>query len=97
MEIQDIRNPLIAQLRWQCRRGMLELDLILLPFLEQVFPKLSIKEQEDFRKVLKLPDQTLYRLFLSPRFSPKDYSEHSELEEIITKIRVHSCETQNSF
>ena len=32
------------RLKWATRRGMLELDLILLPFLENVYPTLTAKE-----------------------------------------------------
>lgn len=51
-------NP--ARLRWSCRRGMLELDLLLLPFLEKVWPKLPEKEQQLFEQLLTCSDQDLY-------------------------------------
>ncbi|MDJ0806588.1 MAG: succinate dehydrogenase assembly factor 2, partial [Gammaproteobacteria bacterium] len=33
----------LNRLRWQCRRGMLELDLLLLGFLETRYPRLDPK------------------------------------------------------
>lgn len=50
----------IAKLRWQCRRGMLELDLLLLPFLEKIFPVLPAQEQAIFMQLLACTDQDLY-------------------------------------
>jgi antitoxin CptB len=53
-------NKSFAKLRWDCRRGMLELDLLLLPFLEKVFATLSVEEQATFEKLLACTDQDLY-------------------------------------
>jgi antitoxin CptB len=49
-----------ASLRWQCRRGMLELDLLLGTFLDKGYAVLTRQAQEDFKRLLALPDPTLY-------------------------------------
>ena len=49
----------LNRLRWQCRRGQLELDLILNDFLERHFAGLSPAEQNAFARLLELPDPTL--------------------------------------
>lgn len=49
------------RLRWQCRRGMLELDYLLLEFLEQQFAGLSPSQQDDFVRLLGQSDQDLQR------------------------------------
>ncbi|WP_196140874.1 succinate dehydrogenase assembly factor 2 [Aliikangiella sp. G2MR2-5] len=48
------------KLAWQCRRGMLELDVILIPFLEQHFDSLSENEQKIFSLLLEEADPDLY-------------------------------------
>lgn len=48
------------RLRWQCRRGMLELDLLLETFLENDFPGLSDREKGDFPRLLALEDPQLH-------------------------------------
>lgn len=48
------------RLRWACRRGMLELDEMLLPFYEKVGPSLSSQEQSIFQRLLESSDQDLY-------------------------------------
>ncbi len=50
----------LQRLRWQCRRGMLELDLILLAFLEKDYLNLSTTDQKLFEQLLTYSDQDLY-------------------------------------
>lgn len=63
------------RLRWRCRRGMLELDLILLRFLEQHYPDLPPSEQQAFEALLALQDDTLLEMIagadaaVEPRFA----------------------------
>jgi antitoxin CptB len=52
------------QIRWQCRRGMLELDLILLKFFDGCFAGLLETEKALFVQFLQESDQTLYRWFM---------------------------------
>lgn len=47
------------RLRWRCRRGLLELDLILGDFLRQRYAGLSDGERALFDRLLALPDMTL--------------------------------------
>lgn len=61
----------INRIRWACRRGMLELDLILLPFLENVFPGLDDDQQRRFEALLTSEDQDLFAWFLR-RVEPED-------------------------
>lgn len=51
--------PDMDRLRWQCRRGMLELDEILLRYLEGPFLQASVEEQEAFRQLLAVEDPVL--------------------------------------
>lgn len=48
------------KLQWQCRRGMLELDVILQPFLEQYFLLLIAEDQKAFVDLLTEADPDLY-------------------------------------
>lgn len=53
-----------TKIRWQCRRGMLELDIILLGFFDQYFATLAPSEQQQFIKLLEQADSSLYAWFL---------------------------------
>ena len=48
-----------ARLRWQCRRGMRELDVLLTNYLEDQYPESAEPDKEAFRRVLALPDPDL--------------------------------------
>lgn len=46
--------------RWRCNRGMLELDLILIPFSENHFEKLDADKKAEFIELLTHEDPTLF-------------------------------------
>lgn len=49
-----------AKLKWQCRRGMLELDLILLPFVNNNLDQLTEAQFDAFELLLSNSDPVLY-------------------------------------
>lgn len=49
----------VQRLRWQCRRGLLELDYILLNYLETQFSSASASEQQQFVQLLQQQDTNL--------------------------------------
>ena len=49
-----------SRLRWRCRRGTREMDLLLLRFLEQGYPRLNAREQSLFSSLLDEGDPDLY-------------------------------------
>ncbi|NOZ37428.1 MAG: succinate dehydrogenase assembly factor 2 [Gammaproteobacteria bacterium] len=61
----------LARLRWQCRRGMLELDAMLISFLDKGFLQLTDKEKAAFYILLNYPDQFLLE-YLMGRSLPLD-------------------------
>ena len=65
----DLPTP--QQLRWQCRRGMLELDLIFEAFLDEHYEQLDESEQRDFIELLNYADQDLQQWLLG-KSSPAD-------------------------
>ena len=67
-----------ARLSWHCRRGMLELDLILQRFLEKGLDKLSDDELKAFDSLLNCTDPELFAWFMG----------HEEPEEKEFKIIV---------
>ena len=51
----------LKRMYWHSRRGMLELDLILVPFAENVLPALSESERAEYARLLTEEDQDLYQ------------------------------------
>ena len=70
---------------WHSRRGMLELDLLLMPFAREVFPTLSESDQLLYQDFLAQEDQDLFVWLMErgepdqPRFTP-----------IIEQVLAHS-------
>ncbi|NOZ10943.1 MAG: succinate dehydrogenase assembly factor 2 [Gammaproteobacteria bacterium] len=49
----------LRRIKWRCRRGMLELDIMLQGFFEQRFQALDSQQQQMFTRLLDYPDQSL--------------------------------------
>jgi antitoxin CptB len=49
----------LNKLRWRCRRGTLELDLMLTRYLEKRYMKANKEEQETFLRLLELEESEL--------------------------------------
>ncbi len=49
-----------ARIKWACRRGMLELDVVVMPFFEECFETLNESEQQDFVALLECDDPDLF-------------------------------------
>ena len=52
------------RIRWHCRRGLLELDLVLNRFLETRFDHLSSEQKGALTRLLDLPDNDLWDLVI---------------------------------
>ena len=72
----------LERLRWQCRRGMLELDLLFEAFIDNGYQQLSRQEQETFQQLLGYPDQTLLK-WLMGEIEPED----DALARLVKRIR----------
>lgn len=48
-----------ARLAWQCRRGMLELDLMLQSFIDKRYHSLPVNTKKAFHQLLNCQDQIL--------------------------------------
>ncbi len=65
------RQPGLERLRWQCRRGLLELDLLFEAFLDKSYSSLSDADKEAFNQLLEQQDQTLQEWLLG-KTTPED-------------------------
>ena len=50
------------RLLWRCRRGMRELDALLMRYMERRYPLAGASEQAAFRDFLSLPDPEILAL-----------------------------------
>lgn len=71
----------LKRLYWHSRRGMLELDLLLVPFAENCLSGLSADELEMYRELLREEDQDLFMWLTRRSDAPSP-----RLQQIIEKI-----------
>lgn len=72
----------LRRLRWRCRRGMLELDLVLQDFLDRQYAMLSANERAAFQRLLSLPDTALISYVHGT-----EEADSEELKNIVNKLR----------
>ena len=53
-----------SELKWRCRRGMLELDILLNSYLDKNYDSMSQQQGDVFSKVLDYPDKVLLDLLM---------------------------------
>lgn len=63
--------PDVGRLRWRCRRGMKELDILLARYMDERFCTASAEEQEAFRDLLEIQDPVVYAYCLGQERPPE--------------------------
>tara|TARA_B100000683_G_scaffold196415_1_gene189565 strand:+ start:40 stop:297 length:258 start_codon:yes stop_codon:yes gene_type:complete len=60
-------DELEKKILWQCRRGLWELDAILIPFVEKYLSKMDETEIDDFRKLLAYEDIEIFDILVNKK------------------------------
>ncbi|SEI63542.1 antitoxin CptB [Allopseudospirillum japonicum] len=89
-ELAAQADPELKRLYWHSRRGMWELDLLLIPFLQHRYPYLSAADQQAYQDLITCEDQDLF-VWMMRRELPED-SEHKRIVEMI----IDHAENTNS-
>ena len=71
------------RLAWRCRRGMLELDIILQKFVNEQFSSLTIEELQVFDEMLDLPDSDFWE-----KIRDTQQVNNLSLQSVLTKLRA---------
>ncbi len=75
-------RPALSQIRWRCRRGMLELDVLLNRFLESGYQQLSDEEIAAFLLMLEQEDDLIWDWMLG-----KETPKEQRIARIVDRIR----------
>ena len=75
----------LNRLFWQSRRGMLELDVLLVPFVKEVYPGLDEEDQRRYRKLLSCEDQDMFGWFMQ-REEPEDEDLRRMVRMILDRV-----------
>ncbi|HHC73098.1 MAG TPA: succinate dehydrogenase assembly factor 2 [Thiotrichales bacterium] len=71
------------RIAWRCRRGMLELDLLLQGFLRRGYDDLTAEERESFLTLLEFPDNPLLEVLMG-----RQEAVEPEIARVVRKIRA---------
>jgi antitoxin CptB len=71
----------LNRMRWAARRGMLELDLVLGPFVEGRYASLSLVDRQLFQRLMLCEDQDLFVWFMR-----REQTHDQELAGIVKQI-----------
>jgi antitoxin CptB len=74
-----------GRLRWQCRRGMLELDVILKRFVDQHWQSLDNELKAEFEILLSCSDQQLQKWLCEGKEA------ENEVTGIVNRLRQSDC------
>lgn len=67
LNAEILRDAEQRRLAWRCRRGLLELDIVLQAFVSKEFESLNMMELEAFDDLLALPDNEFLDLIQSSK------------------------------
>lgn len=81
MHGQHDDSPEIKRLRWRCRRGMRELDQLMLRYLDTRWPVADESERKLFLQLLDCEDDKLWRWFMG-----LERPEEESINAIVTLI-----------
>ncbi|MCF5143418.1 succinate dehydrogenase assembly factor 2 [Pseudomonas edaphica] len=76
--VEDVE---INRLYWHSRRGMLELDVLLVPFTREVYSTLDEVDRELYERLLTCEDQDMFGWFME-----RAESDDPELQRMVRKI-----------
>lgn len=84
LNAENIKDAELRRLAWRCRRGMLELDIVLQRFITQHFDGLTLAQLKAFDDLLELPDNDFWALVSSDKIQPKN----TDTVNVVSRIRA---------
>ena len=76
-----------ARLKWACRRGMLELDILFIPFVDEAYDELTAKDQRLFERLLTEQDPDLFAWFMGHK-TCDDRELNNMVQFILNRVKV---------
>jgi antitoxin CptB len=70
----------LERVRWRCRRGLLELDIVLGRFVDKYYAGLNDEQEVAFDVLLDLPDNVLWDMVTGREAPPQEKQQQAILE-----------------
>ncbi len=74
-------DPEVRRLRWRCRRGMRELDQLMLRYLDGRWEQADASERAVFLRLLDSEDDKLWRWFMG-----REQPAEADLDDLVRSI-----------
>jgi antitoxin CptB len=82
LNAENIKDAEQRRLAWRCRRGMLELDIVLQHFIAQHFSHLTLAELQAFDEMLEMPDNDLWNALQFKNLHLKSAEQQSIMDKL---------------
>ena len=86
LNAEALRDAEQRRLAWRCRRGLLELDIVLQRFVQEKFDQLTFNELTALDGLLDLPDNDFWELIKS-----NEKQKSQALNDLIAKLNQSSA------
>lgn len=80
------------RLAWRCRRGLLELDIVLQRFVNQQFDGLTLDEMHQFDAMLDLPDTEFWNLIQGI-----EKQTNQSVQQVLNKLKMSLQASQEAI
>ena len=70
-----------SRLRWRCRRGMRELDILLMRYLDEEYSRSSAMHRDAFERLLCLQDPEILELL-----TQRTVAQDSHLRDVVERL-----------
>lgn len=85
MENVEKENEELRRLTWHSRRGMLELDVLLLPFTENQYSSLSAQDKIQYKRMIDCEDQDLFNWFME-----KSVCDDADIQRMVQVVLAYA-------
>ncbi|HVW64579.1 MAG TPA: succinate dehydrogenase assembly factor 2 [Nitrosospira sp.] len=73
----------LERARWRCRRGLLELDILLERFMDEHYATLGENELRQFEMLLNVPDNDLWDMIMQ-----RQQAQDQSLQPVLRLLRT---------
>jgi len=89
LNAENLRDAEQRRFAWRCRRGLLELDIVLQDFVNKQFDSLNMSELQAFDDLLSLPDNEFWDLINASKKIKKESAQATEVANaMLEKLRL---------
>ena len=86
---ESLGERALSKLKWRCRRGLLENDLLIERFFDRYEVALTVGQGQALHQLMDLPDNDLLDLLLR-RAEPQGELDNSGVREVLGMLRPQS-------